>query len=204
MSGIVRFAAAGMGALALLAVPAATAAPILAESGTYRVENGHTQVVFGIVHLGMSIYYGRFNTVGGTLQFNKAEPANSTVAIAIDTASIDTPSEKLDDELRAQDAFNVEQFPEASFRSTSIELSGENTGKIAGDLTIRGVTKPVTIEATMIGSGKHPFTDKFIVGFSGKAAIKRSDFGMTTMRWAPAVADEVELLIEAEFIQDWD
>ncbi len=121
----------------------------------------------------------------------------SKVSITIDTGSVDTRNAKLNGELTADNMFNTAKFPQATFVSTGITRTGENTGRITGDLTIAGVTRPITLDATFNGSGTHPASGEKVAGFNATAMIKRSDFGLK--QWLPIVGDDVALLIEAEF-----
>ncbi len=173
-----------------------------APSGHYSAVPVHTQIVFDILHMGISPFYGSFGKVSGSLQYDANAPAKSTVTVDIDTSSITTPSDKLTEDLKGPEVFNVAAFPKATFTSTSIKTTGANKGDISGNLTLNGVTKPVTLHATFYGAKQNMSGNGFRLGFGATAQIKRSDFGLTAMRWAPSVADDVELMIEAEFSQD--
>jgi polyisoprenoid-binding protein YceI len=188
-------------ACALYAHAEVSTDPSAAPAGRYKVSPGHTQVVFAIMHMGLSPYYGRFGTVSGTLDFNPQAPEKSAVNIAIQMNSVSTPSEKLTGELCSPNTFNCAQFPTATFKSTSLRRNG-NSGEVTGDLTLAGVTKPVTLRTTFHGGLKRQDTGAYMLGFSATANIKRSAFGLTKMPWAAFVADEISLLIEAEFAED--
>jgi polyisoprenoid-binding protein YceI len=154
-------------------------------------------VAFGVKHLGLSTYVGRFNTVSGKLTFNPAEPEKSSVEIAIDMASADTTSDKLDTKLR-DEAFEASAFPTATFVSTKVTRTGETTGTVEGTLTLHGVSQPLTLDVVFNGGREHPFSKTYALGFSATASLKRSAFGVDD--WAMAAADDVTLTIEAEFI----
>jgi polyisoprenoid-binding protein YceI len=117
-------------------------------------------------------------------------------------SSTNTPSDKLTTELCAANTFNCAQFPTATFKSTGARRTAGNTGEVTGNLTLAGVTKPVTIQVTFHGGVKRADTGIYMLGFSGTATVKRSDFGLTKMPWAGFVGDEVTLFIEAEFAED--
>jgi polyisoprenoid-binding protein YceI len=171
-------------------------------SGTYQVDGRHTQVVFAIPHFGIFNYFGRFDKISGTLDFNANDPTKSTLNITIDAASVDTPSPQLVSELVAAPVFDTAHFPTATFKSTSIVRTGPNTGKVTGNLTLKGVTKPVTLDVTFNGGVKHPLAaNAYIIGFHADTTIKRSDFNMTSMVWSSLVGDDVKLEIEALFQQ---
>ena len=170
-----------------------------APSGGYALETRHSQVLFSILHQGLTHFHGRFDRLSGTLNFDATEPANSAVSITIDTSSIDTPSPQLNQELAGPHVFDAQKFPTATFKSTSIERTGPTTGKITGNLTIRNITKPVTLDVTFNGGSLSPMSNAYALGFSATATIKRTDFGITGMRWEPLVSNDVRLTIEAMF-----
>lgn len=176
--------------------------PGRAPSGTYRLETAHSQILFSIAHLGLTDYYGRFDKLSGTLAFDANQPEKSATAITIATDSVDTPSDRLNDELKSANVFSSAQFPTASFKSTSVTRTGPDSGRITGDLTIKGVTKPVTLDVTFRGGEQDPLSGGYALGFRGTATIKRSDFGLTGMVWSPFVGDEVSLVVEAMFEQE--
>jgi len=195
---LVAFASFAQGASA---VSVATD-PKQAPSGTYDVEPRHTQVVFATSHFGLTDFYGRFNKVSGTLNFDSANPSNSTVSITIDTTSIDTPNAQLNSELQAPAILDSAHVPGATFKSTSVTRTGPNSGRIVGDLTIKGVTKSVTLDVTYNGGLKSPMGgNSFLIGFHGTTTIRRSDFNMTGVMWSSLVGDEIKLTIEALFFQ---
>lgn len=166
------------------------------SSGIYEIDPTHTNVLFGISHMGFSTYYGRFNRVAGSLNFDAKTPETSRLAVTIDVASIDTNNEKLEGELKSAPWLDAEKFPTASFTSTKIEKLTATTGKLTGDFTLHGVTKPVVLEVTFNGTGINPITQTEELGFSAKGSIKRSDFGIT--QYLPMVGDDVALTIESE------
>jgi|AZIJ01.1.fsa_nt_gi polyisoprenoid-binding protein YceI len=180
---------------ATAAVFALLAAPAMAE--TYQIDTSHTYLGFEIDHLGFSTTYGRFTDVSGTIDFDEENPEASSVEVKIVPASIYSGHEKRDEHLRGADFFNVEEFPDMSFKSTSIEQTGEKTGKITGDLTMHGVTKPVTLDTTFTKMGDYPMQEGMkAVGFNATASLKRSDFGID--KFVPMVGDEVTITISLE------
>lgn len=173
--------------------------PAFAAVESYTFDNPHTQILFFVNHLGFSTSHGEFLGYDGHFTFDTDHPENSAVEIAIKTDSLDMNDEKWDEHMKSADFFNVEKFPEMTFKSTGIAVTGENTADITGDLTLLGVTKPVTLHVTHNKSGKHPFGDKYISGFSATASLKRSDFGMNY--GLPVIGDEVDLHIEVEGVR---
>ena len=187
-------------ALVLLVRTAAAADdPKRAPSGSYALEMRHSQVLFAIPHLGITDYHGRFDRLSGSLNFNSAAPEKSTVTANIDMTSIDTPSHELMGELMGAAAFNTATFPTATFKSTSVTVTGQTTGTISGDLTLRGVTRPVTLNATFGGTTTDPFSGADDIGFHATTTVNRRDFGITGMVWDHIVGDEVKITIEAMF-----
>lgn len=177
--------------------------PALAPAGRYRVVRDHTQVVFSIMHLGLSPYFGRVSGATGNMTFSPLDPTRSTVSLELDAKSLSMMSDAVSRAVCADDAFACARSPRIGFRSTAIKRTGDSTGEISGDLTLAGVTKPVTLTARFHGGMQGPLgQDNYQLGFSAEATIKRSDFGLTKMIWNPTVSDEVKLYIAAEFEQD--
>ena len=180
-----------------------------APAGEYKVEPSHASVTLRVDHLGFSKYTARFKKLDGTLLFNPTEPAKSSIEAAIDVASLETDfpfPEKVDfnAELTGPSWLDAKQFPQMTFRSTRIDLTGERTMDLHGDLTMRGITKPVTLQATFNGGyAGHPMDPNARIGFSARGRIKRSDFGVSYGIPAPGttmgVGDDVEIWIELEF-----
>jgi len=203
----VAFAKSGV-LLALAIGPAlaqsdTAANPGLAPPGRYKVIRDHTQLVFAIMHLGLSPYYGRFAGASGTLNFHPLDPERSSLSIEIDTNTVSVPNEPLAKELCGASAFDCAHFPKAVFKSTAIKRTGPTTGDIMGDLTLHGMTKPVTLHAVFhCGRQGMLGTSGYTLGFSAEATVKRSDFGLNHMVWTGTVDDDVKLLVEAEFEQD--
>ncbi|HEY2883650.1 MAG TPA: YceI family protein [Rhizomicrobium sp.] len=175
--------------------------PKSAPPGAYEIETHHTQVIFAIPHLGITDYYGRFEKVSGTLNFNSGTPEKSSVSVSIDTASANVMSSEVLGQLVGPTVFDAAKFPTATFKSTSLVRTGPTTGKMTGDLTIHGVTKPVTFDVTFNGGLKAPIGNAYDLGFHATAIIKRSDFGLDKMMWNSFVGDDVKLTIEAMFLQ---
>ncbi len=192
---------------AVLAVALAApvlAAPVDAPSGKYEVDLSHTSVTWRVKHLGLSNYTARFAKIASTVQLDAAKPANSKVEVTIDPMSVRTDfpfPEKVDFDKEiggGEKWLYGSKFPEIKFVSTKIVETGPKTAKITGDLTLRGVTKPVTLEAVLNGTTKpNPMMGSERIGLSAKTTLKRSDWGMDY--GVQFVSDEVELAIEAEY-----
>lgn len=185
--------------LLTLAAFGAMIAPASAAVEKYEIEKPHTQILFFADHLGFSHSMGKFTDHEGTIQFDTENPANSSVEISIKTDSLTLNDEKWDAHLKNADFFDVEKFPEMTFKSTNIEVTGEKTAKITGDLTLLGVTKPVILDTTFNRAAKHSFSNKYVAGFSATTTIKRSEFGMNY--GLPLIGDEAEIRLEVEAIR---
>lgn len=165
----------------------------------YTVDPKHTYANFEVDHLGLTHQRGRFNSSSGKITLDLAA-RKSTVDIEIDTRTVDTGLEELEKHLRNEDFFNVEKFPRMTFKSSKVEFEGDKPRSVHGDLTLLGVTKPVTLTITSFNCRVHPMNKKYMCGADATATIKRSDFGMTYA--IPAVSDEVKLLITVEAFRD--
>ena len=189
---------------AVAAVPAfadVSRNPQSAPKGKYKVEPNHTGVVFCVLHMGISSYCGRFTKVSGSMTFNGTQPEKSSADITLDTTSVDTPSDALNKKLQAE-FLETAKFPTATFKSTSIKVTGKNEGEITGDLTLHGVTQPVTLKATFNGGTQHPFANTYAVGFSASTTFKHADFKFPDVAWRSFVGDEITLYIETEFLAE--
>ncbi|BAI74675.1 protein (plasmid) [Azospirillum sp. B510] len=186
-------------AVLFAATAVGTVAPAFAAPVNYKIDPAHTAVAFIVNHVGFSNVIGRFNTVGGDITFDKDAVEKSVVTVTIDTTSVDTNHAKRDEHLRSPDFFNAKEFPKLTFKSTKIEKTGEKTGKLHGDLTMLGVTKPVVLDITFNKDGVSPASKLETAGFSARGTVKRTDFGMKY--GAPAIGDDIQLLIEIEAVK---
>jgi len=166
---------------------------------SYKLDPTHTSVIFIVNHLGFSDYQGRFGGVTGELTLDREDPSASSASITIDLNQIDSGVEALDNHMKTADFFNVEEFPTATFTSTSVELVGDNAATVTGDLTLLGETKPLVLDVTLSGEGTHPMTGDEVVGFSADGVVTRTDYGMDFL--VPGVGDEVTLQISSEFLK---
>ena len=190
--------------LAALTTAPALAAPIDAASGRYVIDPAHASVTWKIKHLGLSNYTARFAKIDSTVDLDAATPANSKLTVTIDANSVRTDfpfpdKTDFDKEIGGDARFlNGEKFPQIKFVATRINATSPNAGTVTGDLTLRGVTKPVTLNAVFNGSlkGGGPMGPARF-GISAHGSIKRTDFGMTF--GTQFLGDDVELLIEAEY-----
>jgi polyisoprenoid-binding protein YceI len=170
--------------------------PLRAVAGTYKVDPAHTQVLWQVNHMGFSLFDGAFADTTGTLQFDPNRPGAAVLNVEIPLSRITTTSPKLNEHLLGADFFDAAKFPTASFKSTRVEVSG-HSAKIYGNLTLKGVTKPVVLATTFVGAGTHPMSKAAAIGFRATTTIKRSDFSLGY--GVPIVGDTVTLAINAAF-----
>ncbi|MEM0945828.1 MAG: YceI family protein [Pseudomonadota bacterium] len=181
-------------ALALAAVLASTAA--FADAVKYDLDPSHSQIVFGYNHLGFSTTWGMFSGFEGTIEFDKDAPENSSVQVSFPVRSMFTGWERRFQHFMADDFFGADEEELVTFTSTGIEVTGEMTALITGDLTLNGVTKSVVLDAVLNGTGMHPQAQKEWAGFDATTTLLRSDYNVGA--FAPFVSDEVEVQISVE------
>lgn len=182
---------------ALAACLAATvAAPAFAAPEKYLLDPSHSQIVFSYNHLGFSTTTGMFSGFNGEIMFDQADPAASSVKVAFPATSLLTGWQERFDHFMSPDFFNAAADDQISFTSTAIEVTGDKTAKITGDLTMNKVTKSVVLDAVLNQVGEHPMAKKPWAGFSATTTLLRSDYNMGM--FAPYVSDEVQVMISIE------
>lgn len=174
----------------------AAASPAFAAAEKYAFDPSHSQILFTYDHLGFSSTHGLFSGFDGTIMLDEADPANSSVSTSFDVKDIITGWEKRTAHFLSPDFFNAEANQKVSFESTKVEVTGDKTAKITGNLTMNGITKPVVLDATLNKMAQHPMAGKPWVGFNATTTLKRSDFKLE--KFAPAVSDDVEVEISVE------
>ncbi|GGY75536.1 YceI family protein [Marinobacter zhanjiangensis] len=167
------------------------------HSGTYAfdTEGAHQFITFEISHLGFSTLYGRFNDFDGQFVYDADNPENSSVEVTIDTASVDSNHGERDKHLRSEDFLYVDEYPQATFKSTRIEVEGDDEADIVGELTLRGVTREVTLDAEMQGHGDDPWGG-YRMGFDAETEIKLADFGIPTNLGKASETVTLEISVE--------
>lgn len=196
-----------LAALALLAAGSATAQmpttkpgapdPARVTGGTYAVDPAHTEILFEVDHLGFSTYWGIFHSATGTLTLDPKRPGAASVEISVPVRELATSSTALNEHLMKPDFFDAAKYPTATFRSTKMTATG-TSAKIAGNLTLHGVTKPIVLDATFHGAGKSPMPPSVdVIGFSATTSIRRSDFGLSY--GTALISDVVPLKITVAF-----
>lgn len=167
---------------------------------TWKVDKSHAKVGFTVTHLLMSEVDGNFKTFDATITSSKEDLSDAVFEVSADISSIDTDSEMRDNDLKSEKHFDATKFPKFTFKSTSISKVADKKYKLTGDLTLKGVTKPVTFDLALTGTGMNGRTKKPKVGLKVTGTIKRTDFGVGSMP-AAVVGEEVELRAVGEFEQ---
>lgn len=184
----------------LTVLVASVALPLSAMAAdSYTVDPAHTYPHFSISHLGFSTMHGRFDKTSGTVTLDRAAKSGS-VEISIETSSISTGFAKRDEHLKSPDFFNAAEYPAITYKSTAMHFKGDTPTSVDGNLTILGVTKPVTLSIDEFNCGTNPMNKKEECGAGASAQIKRSDFGVNY--GLPAVGDDVKLVFEIEAIKN--
>ncbi|MEM9045297.1 MAG: YceI family protein [Pseudomonadota bacterium] len=173
-----------------------------AQPATYKIDPAHTTVGFWVMHIGYAKTFGQFTEVEGSYVFDEETKTLSDVSVSVPTASVFTANDARDGHVKNADFLDVGKFPAMTFTATGGEVTGDRQGTVTGDLTLLGVTKPVTLDVTWNKSGAYPFGHKkHTMGVSARGMVKRSDFGMT-YALGGIVGDEVEIVIEMEAIRE--
>ena len=169
---------------------------------SWQIDSAHSEIQFKVRHMMVSWAKGSFEKFGGTIELDEQNPENSVVDIQIETASINTRQADRDAHLRSPDFFDAPTYPVITFKSTQVKQTGPNTAKMTGDLTIRGVTKPVTLDVNYEGQHKSPFGPFLAAGFNAETTISRKEFGLNWNAMVEGggvlVSDEVHISIELE------
>lgn len=198
------YAVAALFAAAVPAVVASTAveaqaptAPQSVEAGTYKVESNHTLARFTVNHFGFNEFFGVIPGATGTMTLNPKALAATKLDISLPVSAISTTNATLDGELKSADWFDAAQYPSIRFVSQKVVQTGPRTARISGTITMHGVSKPLTLDATLGGAGVNMMDKAYTVGFSATGTLKRSDFGVT--KYVPAVSDDVKIDITVAF-----
>lgn len=188
-----------MNRFALLAATAVMSVPALAAPQTYVIDNKHTFPSFSYSHFGYSIQTSRFNTTTGKVVLDR-EAKTGSVDVVIDMKSVDTGSALFDQHIQAEDFLDTAKYPTATFKSTGVKFDGDKPVAVDGNLTIKGVTKPVTLKVTSFHQMPHPMMKKDAIGANATTAVKRSEFNAG--KYAPNVGDDVTINIAIEAVQE--
>jgi polyisoprenoid-binding protein YceI len=168
----------------------------------WAVDKAHSRINFTITHLGLAELGGTFNSFDAKFTSTKPDFTDAVIELTADVNSIDTDNDMRDKHLKSPDFFDTEKNPNFTFKSSSFKKVSDKKYKLAGDLTLHGVTKPVTLDVVLNGTGTHPMSKKTIAGFTISGVIKRTDFGIATTTPVAMLSDEVKLFASAEFAKD--
>lgn len=171
--------------------------PTQVRAGAYVLDPDHGKITWSVSHLGYSTYYGQFTGLTAKLDLDPQSPEKSRLSVSVPVGGVMTGNARLEQHLATPDFFDAQKFPAATFTATGIERTSPTTARITGDLSLRGTTRPVAIDATFNQAGLHPVDKRYTVGFDGRAVVRRSEFGVNA--FLPVLGDEVTLRIEGEF-----
>ena len=191
-----------LGACASVLKPDVETAPEAVRAGAYALDPAHAAVVWRIDHLGYSTYVGRFERVDASLDFDAQTPASARLEAIVDISSLDVANPEFEQTLLGPDWFDAAAHPQAIFRSDTITVTGPQTGRVDGQLTLKGVTRPVSMDVTFNGGGNDLLRGAYVTGFSGVMVIDRTAFDID--RFSGLLADEIEIELQAEFIRKAD
>lgn len=183
----------------VISVPKKTFEPSAIPSGVYRLDRDHANLLFEIDHMGFSTYVGRFNRFDAEITYDQAHPEAARLSAGLEAASIDSNMPVLDKKLRGSEFLDADKFPAIEFTADSIAITGQNTGRITGVLSMHGARKPVILDVKFNGGAVDPLTGGYTLGFAATGHLKRSDFGVAA--YVPLISDEVTFRINAEFIR---
>jgi polyisoprenoid-binding protein YceI len=183
---------------ALLALAAALCTPAFAVPETFVIDNNHTFPSFSYSHFGFTVQTSRFNKTSGTVVIDRAARSGS-VDVVIDTPSVDTGSPLLNEHIQDADFLDTSAFPTATFKSTKVNFEGDRPVSIEGQLTLKGITRPVTLQITAFQLAPNPIVKKDAVGANATALVKRTDFNAG--KYAPYVGDDVTINIAIEALK---
>ncbi|WP_208984519.1 YceI family protein [Stappia sp. TSB10GB4] len=188
-------------AFAALTAALTAALPARAEPRTYVIDPSHFSIVFNAMHIGYAPTWGLFLKGEGSFTYDENTRELSDLSVAIETASVFSNDERRDGHLRSDDFLSADAHPRITFRMTDARAETEATGTVIGDLTLRGVTRPVTLNVTLNKIGPYPFGDTHVVGISARTVLRRSDFGMIYAVENGFVGDEVDIRIDLEAVR---
>ena len=186
-----QFKTLSLGLAVAIASSVTLAAPV-----DYKIDPTHTATVFSWNHFGFSTPSANFTDIQGVIKVDNAKPANSSVEVTIPLSSVNTNVPALDKEFQEEAWFNAAKYPNITFKSTKVETKDKKHFKITGDLTVKGVTKPVVLDAVLNKQGEHPMAKVPAIGFNATTSFNRSDFGIGS--YVPMVGDKITVNITTE------
>lgn len=179
------------------APPPAVHDPAKVQGGLYQIEPNHTRTMFGISHKEFTTFYGEFRNLTGTLQLDPKNPAASKVDLKVPVNTISTQIEKLNDELRHKPWLDADTWPDITFKSTSVKVTGKDTADVTGDFSFHGQTHPLTLHVKFNAAGVDTNENMYVAGFTVSGEFSRKAWGFTTGE--PLIGDDIQLIIQAAF-----
>ncbi len=188
-------------AAALATIPAVAAAqvqgPEAVQAGTYVIDTKETLVRYSTIHMGLNEFWGTFPGATGTLTIDPKDIASAKLQVSVPILTVETTNRELNGEFISTEFFDAGKYPSMTFVSTAVARTGDRTAKVTGNLTLHGVTRPVTLDVTFNGVGPNAFSKVSTLGFKAEGLVKRSDFGLA--KYVPIVSDETTIAISAAF-----
>jgi polyisoprenoid-binding protein YceI len=175
----------------------ATKDPAKVQGGLYQIEPNHTRTMFGISHKEFTTFYGEFRNLTGTLELDPKNPAASKVDLKVPVTTISTQIEKLNDELRHKPWLDADTWPDITFKSTSVKMTGKDTADVTGDFSFHGQTHPLTLHVKFNAAGMDGNENIYVAGFTVNGSFSRKEWGFTTGE--PLIGDDIQLIIQAAF-----
>ncbi|MEJ2408448.1 MAG: YceI family protein [Novosphingobium sp.] len=202
-----RFLASALAAVSIVAsaplfAQQADTSPADVQAGNYALDSSHTLVRFTVDHFGISEYFGTFPGASGALSLNPKDIASAKLDVSVPVATVSTTNKTLDAELVGAEWFDAARFPTMRFTSTKVVKTGARTADVTGNLTLHGVTQPVTLKATFKAGAVNPMNKTYTIGFNATGVIKRTAFGVS--KYAPLVSDDTRIAITAAFEKQAD
>ena len=182
-----------------LPAPSPLLGPEEIQAGAYTIDTKETLVRYGTLHMGFNEFWGTFPGATGTLSIDPKAIAATRLDVTVPVKSVSTTNKELDGQFISDEFFDARTYPVMRFVSTGVTRTGPATAKVAGDLTIHGVTKPVVLDVTFNAGGYNAFDKTPTIGFKGEAVVKRSDFGLG--KYVPIVSDDTTITISAAFVK---
>ena len=196
-----KFAVTLAAALIACSTQVAASSPLLGpeevQPGVYAIDTKETLVRYGVIHMGFTEFWGTFPGATGTLTLDPKAVASAKLDVTVPVVSVETTNRELNYQFFSNEFFDAEKYPVMRFVSTSVTRTGDRTAKVAGNLTMHGVTKPVVFDVTFNAAGPNAFNHVPTIGFKGEGVVKRSDFGLG--KYVPIVSDETTITISAAF-----
>ena len=188
-------------ALLILVLTLSSIYLVRAQESIWKIDMTHSKMTFTVTHLSLSEVDGVFKDFSATITSSKEDFSDAVFEGSADLTNVTTNNERRDAHLQREDMFNTQEYPTLTFKSTGIKKTGENTFKLTGNLSIKGITKEVVLDLKLVGTGAHPRSKKEMAGFKVTGTINRTDFGVGNMP-SMMVSEDVELVLSGQFVKE--